>query len=61
MELNIHFKDKLVMTSDISAPDIFKALKDKDLVPLIAVMTNAELDNLPSSPINIEEDLWLIS
>ena len=27
------------MTSDISAPDIFKALKDKDLVPLIPVMT----------------------
>ena len=27
------------MTSDISAPDIFKALKDKDLVPLIRVMT----------------------
>ena len=27
------------MTSEISAPDIFKALKDKDLVPLIRVMT----------------------
>ena len=27
------------MTSDISAPDIFIALKDKDLVPLISVMT----------------------
>ena len=40
MELNIHFKDKLIMTGDISAPDIFKALNDKDLVPLIPVMTN---------------------
>ena len=30
---------KLVMTSDISLPDIFKALKDKGLVPLIPVMT----------------------
>ena len=29
------------MTSEISAPDIFKALKDKDLVPLIRVMTKA--------------------
>ena len=27
------------MTSNISAPDVFKALKDKDLVPLIPVMT----------------------
>ena len=30
---------KLVMTSNISLPDIFKALKDKGLVPLIPVMT----------------------
>ena len=27
------------MTSEISAPDIFKALKNKDLVPFIRVMT----------------------
>ena len=37
--MNTHLKEELVIESDISAPEISKALKNKDVLPLITVIT----------------------